>query len=140
MSMLINLFYKTNIRIINPKKLKDYIKKIIKLLFKNYRKQKFQFNFVFLNNREIKKINTRYLKHNYPTDILCFKYDKYTADFLVSLQQVLKNAKILKNDPKKELLFVIIHGLLHFKGMQDMTKIEKKKMDSLASKILLKIN
>lgn len=138
--MLINLFYKTNIRIINPKKLKDYIKKIIKLLFKNYRKQKFQFNFVFLNNREIKKINTRYLKHNYPTDILCFKYDKYTADFLVSLQQVLKNAKILKNDPKKELLFVIIHGLLHFKGMQDMTKTEKEEMDFLASKILLKIN
>lgn len=137
--MLINLLYKTSFRIISPKKLKNYIKKIVKLLFRNYNTKRFQLNFVFLDNKEIKRINKIYLNHNYPTDILCFKYDKYTADFLVSLQQVLKNAKSFNSKPKEEFLFVIIHGLLHFKGMQDKTKTEKKKMDYLSSKILLEI-
>lgn len=137
--MQINLLYKTNIRIIAPKKLKNYIKKIIKVLFKTYESQKFQFNFVFLNNKEIKKINTLYLKHKYPTDVLCFKYDKHSADFLISLQQVLKNAKIFNNTSKKELLLVIIHGLLHFKGMQDKNKTERETMNALALKTLLKI-
>ncbi|MEN3014188.1 MAG: rRNA maturation RNase YbeY [Endomicrobiia bacterium] len=138
--MVINFFYKTKLKITTRYKLKNYIKKILSILFPNLKiRKKFVFNFVFVNNKEIKKINRKYLNKNYPTDILCFKYDKHSADFIISLEQVIKNAKIFKNDKKRELLLVIIHGFLHFKGMQDATSKEKERMDLLSEKILYKL-
>ncbi|MCS7230649.1 MAG: rRNA maturation RNase YbeY [Elusimicrobiota bacterium] len=136
---MINLIYKTNLRIINPEKLKKYIKKFINILFNKKLKNKLQFNFVFLNNNEIRKFNKKYLNKNRFTDILCFKYDETSCDFLISLEQIKKNAKVFKNKPSKELLLVIAHGLLHFKGMNDDTEYERKKMELLGNEIILKV-
>ncbi|MCX7956504.1 MAG: rRNA maturation RNase YbeY [Endomicrobia bacterium] len=137
--MLINLIYKTKLRIINPKKLKKYIKRIIDILFSEKLRSKLQFNFVFLDNKKIKKFNKKYLNRNYSTDILCFRYDKINGDFLISLEQVKKNAKIFKNKPYVELLLVVIHGLLHFKGMDDETEVKRKKMEFFSHKVISKI-
>ncbi|MCX7957037.1 MAG: rRNA maturation RNase YbeY [Endomicrobia bacterium] len=134
--MNLNFFYKTRYRIINDKKLKEFIKKSVKIMFCDKLFRKFEFNFVFLDNKQIIKYNRKYLNKKYSTDILCFKNDKFSADFLISLQQIKKNAKIFNNDVKKELLLVVLHGLLHFKGMNDDTAQKREQMDIIAKKIL----
>jgi probable rRNA maturation factor len=114
--------------------LKKYINEILYILFK--KTNNLEISFVFVNNKYISQLNKKFLNKNEPTDVLCFKYDKYSADIIISLDQVIKNSKVFKTSPKWELLFVLIHGLLHFKGMDDDTEDKRKMMYNAANKIL----
>ncbi len=128
------IIYKTKKYIICHKMLKKYINEILYILFK--KTNNLEISFVFVNNKYISQLNKKFLNKNEPTDVLCFKYDKYSADIIISLDQVIKNSKVFKTSPKWELLFVLIHGLLHFKGMDDDTEDKRKMMYNAANKIL----
>ncbi|MCX7716070.1 MAG: rRNA maturation RNase YbeY [Endomicrobia bacterium] len=139
--MSINIFYKVQDEIIPVFKLKKVLKEITNLLFKNKQiRKKLNLNFVFVNNFDIKKLNKEFLNRKFATDVLCFKYDEFSADIIVSIPQVINNAKIYKTTPVKELLFVVIHGILHFKGMQDNTTQQRKKMFNIAKKMISQLN
>ncbi len=128
------IIYKTKKRIICDRTLKRYINKILDILFK--KNNNLELSFVFVNNKYISQLNKKFLNKNYPTDVLCFKYDNSSADIIISVEQVLKNATVFKTSPKRELLFVLVHGLLHFKGMEDNTEYKRKKMYNKANKVL----
>lgn len=132
--MELNIVYKTRKQIICRKMLKKYINKILNTLFK--KTDNLELSFVFVDNKYISKLNKKFLNKNKPTDVLCFKYDNFSADIIISIEEVFKNAKIFKTSPKWELLFVLIHGLLHFKGMEDNTEQKRIKMYNITYKIL----
>ena len=76
-------------------------------------------------------LNNQYLNHNYYTDIITFDYtekDVIGGDLFISYDRVKENAKKYKETFKKELLRIIIHGLLHLIGFLDKTKEEKNTM------------
>ena len=132
--MYFSIIYKTKKYIIGQKILKKYINKILHILFKKM--DNLELSFVFVNNKYISQLNKKFLNKNEPTDVLCFKYDNFSADIIISVEQVLKNAKIFETTPKWELLFVIVHGLLHFQGMNDDTEQKRIKMYNIAQKVL----
>jgi len=132
--MYFSIIYKTKKYIIGQKILKKYINKILHILFK--KTDNLELSFVFVNNKYISQLNKKFLNKNEPTDVLCFKYDNFSADIIISVEQVLKNAKIFETTPKWELLFVIVHGLLHFQGMNDDTEQKRIKMYNIAQKVL----
>jgi probable rRNA maturation factor len=82
-----------------------------------------ELNFIFCNNREIKALNKRYLKHNYYTDILTFDFSKKEeatiSDIFISQEQVKLNSKEFKTSFKREIHRVIFHGVLHLCGYND---------------------
>jgi probable rRNA maturation factor len=85
----------------------------------------------FVNDKEIRKINKLYLKHDYYTDILSFTYGSgngLDAEMIISLDSVKKNAKTYLTSYKNELKRVIIHGCLHLSGYNDRTVKEKENM------------
>lgn len=138
--MLLQLIYKTKKRIVHPNRLKKFIKNIVKKMFNNKQILKnLELNFIFVDNKKMTKLNKIYLNKNFPTDVLCFKYDKFTADIIISTQEVIKNARLYKTLPFKELLFVLVHGLLHFKGMRDNTVKGQQAMYSKAEKLISEI-
>lgn len=137
--MGLNIIYKTKQRVISKEKLKQIVNKLVSIIFKN-EKNRLELNFVFVDNKYIRQVNRQFCKKNSLTDVLCFKYDEHTADIIISIPQVIKNAKLYNNSTLYELLFVIVHGLLHFKGMEDKTKKERKEMLSLGTKILSKLS
>lgn len=135
--MLLNLIYKTRKRLVHPIRIKKFIRKVISRIFSDKQILKnLELNFVFVDNPQIIKLNKKYLKKSSATDVLCFKYDTLTADIVISLQQVLQNAKIFNTSAKDELLFVIVHGLLHFKGMRDSTERLRQAMYRKANKLI----
>lgn len=73
---------------------------------------------VFLEEKEIQKLNLRYRGINRPTDVLSFSADEkgYLGEVLVCENQVRKNAKTAKEPFDKELARVLIHGTLHLLG------------------------
>lgn len=93
-----------------------------------------QFNEIivnFVDNRAIKKLNKKHLKHDYFTDIITFPYnDKSTknieGEIFISLNTVKENGKFYGSGYKLELSRVIIHGSLHLTGYSDKTKKDKE--------------
>lgn len=83
-----------------------------------------------LENRKIKKINKKFLNHNYYTDVITFSYanglPEIDAEILISLDEVRKNSLFYGNSFKDEFMRVIIHGCLHLAGYNDITKKQKE--------------
>lgn len=84
----------------------------------------------FVDDFRIKKLNKKFLNHNYFTDILTFPYnaDKNGLDgeLVISLDSVKKNAVSYGTSFARELKRVVIHGCLHLAGYDDKTKSEKE--------------
>jgi rRNA maturation RNase YbeY len=90
-------------------------------------------NYIFVNDRNISVLNTKFLHHNYPTDIITFDYcegNQVSGDIFISYDTIRYNAKKFNVRFEQELKRVMIHGLLHLIGYKDKTISEKKLMRS----------
>ncbi len=116
-------------------------KKTLKHILKNHFSiNKYIINFIFIDSQEITSINKKYLKHNTPTDVIIFDFsvdfgflagDIYICPYIVSA-----NSVSYKTTPQKEMLRVIVHGILHLLGFRDCTKNEQKAMRIKEEEIL----
>lgn len=96
-------------------------------------------SFVFCDDRYIRKINKLYLKHDYFTDVISFDHSNgklINGDIFVSIDSVKKNALEYHVTFKEELFRVIIHGVLHLCGFNDVTYKEKSIMRDKENKLL----
>jgi rRNA maturation RNase YbeY len=87
--------------------------------------------FIFCSNRYIRSINSKYLNHNYFTDVITFDYvegNTVSGDIFVSVEQVRLNSEEYKTGCVQELERVMIHGILHLIGYGDKTNKEQKIM------------
>jgi rRNA maturation RNase YbeY len=84
----------------------------------------------FVKNSDLRRINRKYLKHNYNTDIITFPYNSnrknIEGEIFISLDTVKENGKFYGSGYKMELKRVLIHGSLHLTGYKDGTKKEKE--------------
>lgn len=90
-------------------------------------------NYCFCNDAYILETNVKFLQHDYYTDIITFDYtgnDKISGDMVISLDTVASNAKGLGVSYEKELLRVIIHGVLHLCGINDKGPGEREIMEA----------
>lgn len=102
-----------------------------------------QINFCFLNDKQIRLYNLRYLGRDEPTDVLSFNLSDFSklkknilADIVISTETAVTNSKIFKTTPRYELCLYIVHGLLHLLGYDDETKKERKIMQQKSNHIL----
>jgi rRNA maturation RNase YbeY len=83
-----------------------------------------------IENSEIKRINRKFLGHNYFTDIITFPYSDgksgIEGELFISLDEVKSNALLFGDSFKNEFTRVIIHGCLHLTGYNDKTRNEKE--------------
>ena len=117
-----------NLKISNKKEIRALLKKICK---KENKKISF-INCVFCSDNRLLEINKKYLNHTSLTDVVTFDFStnkkNIEGDVYISIDRVKENAKKYKETFKKELLRIIIHGLLHLIGFLDKTKEEKNTM------------
>jgi rRNA maturation RNase YbeY len=90
------------------------------------------------------KVNRSYLKHDYATDIITFQYsnDKKSIDgeIIISDEEASKNAKRFKTSISKEIIRLIIHGMLHLLGYDDQNAGDKKLMKKIENSLVTKYN
>ena len=78
-----------------------------------------------------RKKHTKYLNHNYLTDIITFDYSektKISGELFISIDRVRDNAHAFETKSENEFARVVIHGVLHLFGYKDKTKREKHQM------------
>ena len=95
--------------------------------------------YVFVDDERILEVNRQFLRHDYYTDIITFDYDHgdtISGDLIISLDTVRTNAEGMGVEYGRELLRVIIHGILHLCGINDKGPGEREQMEAAENRAL----
>jgi rRNA maturation RNase YbeY len=117
------------------------LKSFILSIFRKEKRPVESLNIIFCDDKFLLTLNLQFLHHDYYTDILSFplsaKGKPLIAEIYISTDRVRDNAKNLESSIRKELHRVIFHGVLHFCGYNDKSKMEIKKMRAAEDRYLL---
>ena len=89
-------------------------------------------SYLFCDDEYILEANRKFIDHDYYTDIITFDYtrrDRIGGDVMISLDTVKSNALLVGVPYSRELLRVIIHGVLHLCGINDKGPGEREIME-----------
>ncbi|HLS11262.1 MAG TPA: rRNA maturation RNase YbeY [Flavobacteriaceae bacterium] len=90
-------------------------------------------SYVFCSDDFLHKMNLEYLDHDTLTDIITFDYRQgklINGEIYISTDRVEENATKYRVSFEDELHRVMIHGVLHICGYNDLTESEQKQMRS----------
>ena len=119
----------------------DYIlvERWIMAVAADYGKTCGELGYLFCDDEKIIAANREFLNHDYYTDIITFDYSKgkkISGDMIISLETVRSNADLFRQPYERELLRVIIHGVLHLCGINDKGEGEREIMEQCEDKAL----
>ena len=115
------------------------INRWIKEVAATYGRRVGDIGYLFVSDEKILEVNNTYLGHDYYTDIITFDYDEediISGDLVISLDTVRTNAELFGKNYDDELHRVIIHGILHLCGINDMGPGEREIMEAAENKAL----
>lgn len=102
---------------------------------------------LFTGDAEIQIINKEFRQKDQPTDVISFAYHESEdfdvgpydtlGDIIISLETVESHAKEYGHSFKRELFYVIAHGILHLLGYDHIEEEDKIKMRKKEEEILL---
>lgn len=81
-------------------------------------------SYIFCSDEFLWNMNKEYLGHDYYTDIITFDYVSekiISGDMFISYDRICDNAKNFNVSRETELLRVMIHGVMHLVGYDDLT-------------------
>lgn len=159
--MTINIEYESDIKL--DLDYEDIINKVV-LKSMEYEEcpYEIELNIILTNNEEIQVINNRFRNIDSPTDVISFPMVEYDApseflyleepssddffnpetgelvlgDIVLSVEQVIEQAKEYGHSKTRELAFLIAHSMLHLFGYDHMDKDQRKVMETKQKNIL----
>lgn len=141
--MTVNVFYQTHV----PKHLRrtGLLKTACLAALKGFAKQNAEVNVIFVDEKEILRVNKAYLNHHYVTDVISFNHPRPPfdlgapwafGDVYVCYQVARKNAPKFNHTFLQEMMMYAVHGCLHLAGMDDHEAQDRAQMDRKAEKII----
>ena len=105
------------------------------------------FNVIIIDNAEIHEINKTYRGIDRETDVISFALEdddtfielpdiRILGDIYISLDKAREQASNYNHSLKRELAFLMIHGLLHLLGYDHMNKDDEEIMFKLQKELL----
>ena len=105
-----------------------------------------ELNYIFCSDPYLLAINRQFLDHDYETDIITFDNSEdylletghkgVSADIYISVDTVRVNAEAYGEGFDRELHRVIVHGLLHLIGYDDVTPWKQQRMRAAENRAL----
>ncbi len=123
-----NIHIKNNLKSSLSREVLSYFEKNKKRLTEVLHKvlgKKYELSFALIGKKISKEINHRYRDKDKPTDILSFPINKSSGEILINPESALKKSKEHDMNLEKYLIFLVIHGILHLKGMDHGSKMEE---------------
>lgn len=116
-------------------------KKFLKKLFRKV-KDPLTMQIIFVNQQQIKDLNSQYRQLEHPTDVLSFvndnPEDQTLGDVFISLEQASLQAKEFGHSYEREIGFLAVHGYLHLKGYDHHNQTDEQEMIAAQEAILRK--
>lgn len=104
------------------------------------------FSIIFVDEKEIQKINKEYRNIDKVTDVISFAFEdnalmvyndfRVLGDIYICIPKMLEQAKEYGHSNKRELAFLTVHGLLHLLGYDHQTEDDEKEMFNLQELVL----
>ena len=141
--MIAHIFYQTDV----PKYLRrtGLFKAALQKGLKHFARQDIEVNVIFVDEKEIRRVNVEFLDHHYVTDVISFNNEKPPfdtgepwgfGDIFVCYPVARKNAKLFGHTILQEMMMYVTHGALHLSGMDDHSPQDRAEMDRQAEKII----
>ena len=113
---------------IDPRRDKIWIEEVAK----KYGKSVGELFYYFCSDEKLLEINRERLGHDFYTDIVTFPLTDcdtvLSGEFCISIDRIMENAVTFGRSYESELHRVIIHGVLHLIGFDDLTDDEERVM------------
>ena len=140
---------------VDLKEVRAILKKIV-----SYYGEKRDFSVTFVTDNEIQELNREYREIDAPTDILTFRLDdapsfpisfeeedvdflnnEEMGDIFISLDTMRRNAEEFGVKNEEELSRLLLHGILHLRGLDHKTNdFEKEEMLKEQEEVLTKLS
>lgn len=113
------------------------VKEITLIFLKKYKFDNCEVEVSFVGDMSMKKLNKLFRGADKVTDVLAFPVvsqdnffsnNYYLGEIIIDVPQIKRQAKYFSPNFKSELLFILIHGLLHLIGREDNTSSGKEAM------------
>jgi probable rRNA maturation factor len=91
--------------------------------------KQYSLSLAYVSQKKSREINKKYRKKDEATNILSFSLRKNEGELILCKTLIKKEAKNFNKTFPEYLRFLVIHGMLHLKGMRHgsiMEKAEKK--------------
>ena len=131
------------------------IKKIALTILELVGEENAELSLALIGNLEIKKLNARYRKKDYATDVLSFPVEgivleetRLLGDVVVSVEKAAEQAKARGHSSEQELVTLLIHGVVHLIGYDHersarearaMRRVEKRIYRQLCERGVIKV-
>ena len=82
-----------------------------------------EFHCLITDDRELRRLNLRFLGHDYATDVLSFPLEGagMLGDLAISAGRAARQARQFGHSPLDEIRILMLHGVLHLLGMDHET-------------------
>ena len=124
----------------------EELEKYIQFVLSDEKLEHVLFNVILVDDPYIHKINLEYRGMDRPTDVITFALEdekevqaqdiRVLGDIYISVDRVVSQAKEYGHSRKRELFFLVTHGIYHLLGYDHMTKEEEKVMFDKQEKVL----
>ena len=114
----------------------SYLDKIIKRTLKMEKVKKAIFTIIFIDDDFMQTLNKKYRNINRTTDVLSFAFEdnnkicyniRQLGQIFISIPKMQEQAKDYGHSEKRELAFLVVHGLLHLLGYDHTLGIQEEK-------------
>ena len=124
----------------------DYLDSLIERVLTQEKATDSVFSIIFVDNEKIHELNKQFRGVDRPTDVISFALEDAEEEFLstirvlgdiyISIPKMQEQAKEYGHSEKRELAFLVVHGLLHLLGYDHQTEEEEKVMFQIQEETL----
>jgi len=93
---------------------------------------------IFVDDAALQEMHARYLNDPTPTDVITFDLGEETVEgeIYISYQRAREQAEQFGVSVAEEVLRLVIHGLLHLKGYDDIDETERREMKQMENELV----
>jgi probable rRNA maturation factor len=88
--------------------------------------KKYSLSVAYVNEADSKKLNKKWRGKDKPTNVLSFSLSKFSGELVLCPSVAKKEAKNFDKTFPKFLGFLVIHGMLHLKGLEHSSRMERE--------------
>ncbi len=114
-----------------PKFTSGAVSLLVRRILQEEEKKSDNISVVLVDDDYLLKVNRKFLNHNYKTDVISFDLSEngiIDGEVYVSIDRARVQARRYKVSLEKEVLRLIVHGILHLSGWNDATRSQKLRM------------
>lgn len=124
----------------------EYLEAVVQKVLEHEHAEEAILSVIFVNEEEIQDLNREYRNTDRVTDVISFAFEdtenilpngiRMLGDIYICIPKMIEQAKEYGHSEKRELSFLVVHGLLHLLGYDHMNEQEEKIMFHLQDEIL----